>query len=55
MITAKCQQRVNQNQDSAGFLQDIYSYIRVVFQETEQQTEHFTSTVIEIYTKNHYG
>lgn len=26
------------NQESTKFLQDIYSYIRVVFQETEQQT-----------------
>lgn len=41
------------NQESAEFLQDIYSYIRVVFRETEQQTERFTSNVIEIYTKKH--
>lgn len=43
------------NQESAEFLQDIYSYIRVVFQETEQQTEHFTSSVIETYTKKLSG
>lgn len=53
MITAKYQQLVNHNQDSADILQDIYSYIRVVFQETEPQTEHFTSNVVEIYTKTH--
>lgn len=47
--------RSTRNQESAEFLQDIYSSIRVVFQETEQQTEHFTSSVIEIYTEKHSG
>lgn len=27
----------------------------VVFQETEQQTEHFTSSIIEVYTKKPSG
>ena len=43
------------NQESAEFSQDIYSYIRVVFQETEQQIEHFTSSIIEVYTKKRSG
>lgn len=31
MITTKYQQLVNRNQNLADILQDIYSYIRVVF------------------------